>query len=237
MTADTSEVVYNGLNHPYRPMAPDAALALLRRAGLPADERRCLLHVGGGQWYKNTVGVVSLYASYVAASVHDNIAPLALWMVSPPPSAAVQVALKQVPPQGAVRFFGGLGDDTLEALYSHAAALLFPSLAEGFGWPIVEALACGCPVITTDDAPMTEVGGAAANYLPRLGPTGDREAWANRGAQVLANVLKRSAIERECAIAAGCAWADRFAAQTAIDAYLTIYQQVLAMESAAQHGG
>lgn len=232
VTPLTSAVVYNGLNRPYRPMAADAALARLRQSGLPADERRCLLHVGGGQWYKNGVGVVSLYASYVAAAVRDNAAPLPLWMVSPPPNQAVQAALKQVLPQGQVRFFSGLGDDTLEALYSHAEALLFPSLAEGFGWPIVEAMACGCPVITTGDAPMTEVGGAAANYLPRLGPTDDLQTWATAGAQALAGVLNRSAFERECAAAAGHAWADRFNAEAAVDSYLAIYQSVLAMGSA-----
>ena len=53
-----SEVVYNGLNFAYQPIDPATARAQLTSAGLPADERRCLVHVGGGQWYKNGVGVV-----------------------------------------------------------------------------------------------------------------------------------------------------------------------------------
>lgn len=232
VTPVTSEVVYNGLNHPYRPLAPEAALARLREAGLPADERGCLLHVGGGQWYKNSAGVVKLYARYVAAALRDHTAPLPLWMVSPPPDAAVQAALAQVPAPGQVRFFSGLDTDTLEALYSHAQALLFPSLAEGFGWPIAEALACGCPVITTGEAPMTEVGGDAATYLPRLAPDDDPQAWAQAGAEVLAAVLNRPACARERVSAAGRAWAIRFNADTAIDHYLSIYQRVLALEMA-----
>lgn len=226
----TSEVVYNGLNHPYLRLAPEVVRRRLLQAGLPADSPRCVLHVGGGQWYKNSVAVVLLYASYVHIVQREGETPLPLWMVSPPPDAALRAALAQVPAMGLVRFFSGLDTDTLEALYSHAELLLFPSLAEGFGWPIVEALACGCPVITTDAAPMTEVGGDVAVYLPRLASTGDANLWAQKGAQVLVEVLKRPSAEREERAAMGCAWARRFAADVAIEGYLSIYQRVLALE-------
>ena len=53
-------------------------------------------------------------------------------------------------------------NELLEALYSTAMVLLYPSRFEGFGWPIVEAQACGCPVICSDSEPMSEVGGDAA---------------------------------------------------------------------------
>jgi glycosyltransferase involved in cell wall biosynthesis len=53
-------------------------------------------------------------------------------------------------------------DEQLRALYTGALALLFPSLAEGFGWPILEAQACACPVITSDRSPMTEIAGNTA---------------------------------------------------------------------------
>jgi glycosyltransferase involved in cell wall biosynthesis len=56
----------------------------------------------------------------------------------------------------------GLSNEHLQALYSCALATLFPSLEEGFGWPILEAQACGCPVVTTDRRPMNEVAGDAA---------------------------------------------------------------------------
>lgn len=226
----TSEVVYNGLNHPYRPLSPDAVKQRLQDAGLPADGPRCVLHVGGGQWYKNGVGVVSLYAAYARQTLQAGGTPLPLWMVSPPPGHALQAALARVPGGAAVRFFGGLGTETLEALYSHAEVLLFPSLAEGFGWPIAEALACGCPVITTDAAPMTEVGGDAAVYLPRLACADDLDGWARDGAQVLIGVLGRSGGERERHSTAARARARRYAADVATDAYLSIYQQVLARE-------
>jgi glycosyltransferase involved in cell wall biosynthesis len=53
-------------------------------------------------------------------------------------------------------------EEQLRALYTGAPALLFPSLEEGFGWLILEAQACGCPVITIARPPMTEAAGGAA---------------------------------------------------------------------------
>ncbi|WP_198660029.1 glycosyltransferase [Acidithiobacillus ferrivorans] len=60
---------------------------------------------------------------------------------------------------------GPVDNENLRALYSGAALLLFPSLQEGFGWPIVEAQACGCLVATTNRAPMTAVGGQGDIYF------------------------------------------------------------------------
>jgi glycosyltransferase involved in cell wall biosynthesis len=231
-----SEVVYNGLNHPFRPVEPQAALDLLQAAGFPATDRGCLLHVGGGQWYKNSAGVLRLYATYVRATLAQGGEPLALWMISPAPGLALEAELANMPAQADVRFFQGLRPETLEAAYSHAKALLFPSLAEGFGWPIVEAMASGCPVITTGEAPMTEVGGTAAVYLPRLRHGGDLDAWADLGAHTLAQVLGCTAHERASARTAGLARAAAFSCDAAIDRYLSIYRQILASELPAPTG-
>ena len=224
----TSEVVYNGLNHPYRRLPQALALDTLARAGLPAlDAAGLLLHVGGGQWYKNTAGVVRLYAQFAKATLQAGRALPALWMVSPAPGPDVQAALQEVPSAGRVLFLQKLDTPVLEALYSLAHALLFPSHAEGFGWPIAEALACGCPVVTTGEAPMTEVGGRFAHYLPRLAGPDEAPAWAAQGAQLLVDLLNRSAAEQAAAAQAGMEWAQRYDATRATDAYLRIYQRVL----------
>ena len=56
---------------------------------------------------------------------------------------------------------------TLVALYSCCEAFVFPSLSEGFGWPLIEAQACGAVVIASNTAPMPEVsGGAALHFDP-----------------------------------------------------------------------
>lgn len=225
----SSSVVYNGLNHPYRPVPRTQAIARLERAGLSGSAKGMILHVGGGQWYKNTVGILRLYACYAARHTE----PLPLWMVSPHPSSAETLAaLAQVPPQGRVYFYQGIDNAALEAAYSLANAFLFPSLAEGFGWPIVEAQACGCPVITTNDAPMNEIAGPDATYLPLLKAGDDVQAWAQRGATSLEAVLTTAARDKsEQRRQQRMAWAAQFTTQAAIERYLSIYQSVLAAES------
>jgi glycosyltransferase involved in cell wall biosynthesis len=85
-----------------------------------------------------------------------------------------------------------VASELLEALYNCATALLFPSTFEGFGWPIAEAHACGCPTICTDREPMTEVAGTAgltrdvsdeagfAADLLRLTNPAERELWRTK---------------------------------------------------------
>jgi glycosyltransferase involved in cell wall biosynthesis len=224
VSALTSEVVYNGLNYPYEPLPGAEAERVLRAAGLPVEPDGMLLHVGGNQWYKNQVGLILLYASYAAQCAN----PLPLWCISPEPDAKLRRALAEVPAQGKVLFFQKVDNPTLQAAYSHARAFLFPSLAEGFGWPLIESQACGCPVITTDEAPMNEVAGEDARYLPRLKVGADVVAWASHGASVLRELLDRSASEKAHSAERRRSWVKRFSADAAIDAYLAIYQRVLA---------
>lgn len=67
-----------------------------------------------------------------------------------------------------VKFQGYVPDERLPALYSGAIALVFPSLFEGFGLPILEAQACGCPVITSKISSMPEVAGKGAILVDPL---------------------------------------------------------------------
>jgi glycosyltransferase involved in cell wall biosynthesis len=223
VTPLTSEVVYNGLNFPYAPLAFEESQRLLHGAGLTAPPTSLLLHVGGGQWYKNLPGVIAIYAQY-AAHVTD---PLPLWCVSPEPkNGAAKSMLNEVPETGRVRFLGNLDSATLQALYSRASAFLFPSLAEGFGWPLIEAQACGCPVITTDEPPMNEVAGDAACYLPRLSSPAQIESWSARGAILLGELLSESAPAKARRKEFGLEWVKRFDANRAIEGYLSVYKAV-----------
>jgi glycosyltransferase involved in cell wall biosynthesis len=101
--------------------------------------------------------------------------------------------------------------DDLRALYSVASALLFPSWMEGFGWPVLEALACGCAVITTDRDPMQEVGGGAAVYVASCpSEKTARKRWVASTAATAQEVLDRSGPERLLWRARGIAQAARF---------------------------
>ena len=81
-----------------------------------------------------------------------------------------------------IHFLPGIEDRLVRMAYAAATVFLFPSLAEGFGWPIAEAMVSGCPVITTAEAPMTEVGKNIAFYINRFPADKDKEyQWANDG--------------------------------------------------------
>lgn len=222
----SATVVYNGLNYPYRRVPTDVARHTLAQAGMVVPDQGMLLHVGGDQWYKNTAGIIRIYADY--ASRHSS--PLPLWMVGPPPRRKdVIEALSAVPSAGRVEFFQGVNNETLQAAYSVAKAFLFPSLAEGFGWPIIEAQACGCPVITTDEAPMNEIGGPEAFYLPA--PTADDNIlqWAQSGATVLIDLLASGPVDESLRVLRRIDWASRFTQDAAIEGYLAVYRSELGL--------
>ena len=223
VTPITSEVVYNGLNYSFAPMDANIAFDLLTSFGLPAQRCGMLLHVSNSQWYKNFPGVIRLYAEYAKSAVN----PLPLWCISPAPSAKVQKLLAEVPIQGKVLFFQNIDNQGLIAAYSSAKVFLMPSLAEGFGWPIIEAQACGCPVITTDAAPMNEIGGIAATYVPLLRNTDNVGIWAKDCANRLSELIDMAVDQRQHLIDQGIKHAASFSAEGAITSYLEIYTKVL----------
>ena len=227
--AATSEVVYNGLNYPYIPLPPNEAIQVLISAGQPAKPEGMLLHLGGSQWYKNLAGVIQLYIEYAKNEAN----PLPLWCVTPTPNKKIQLFLNQVPPQGQVLFVQGIDNQALQAAYSLARVFIFPSLAEGFGWPIIEAQACGCPVLTSDEAPMNEIGGSAASYIPVLKTSDHVQTWANNGAAKLKSLLTMPEQQRKKLVDEGIANVARFNADDAIEGYLKVYRQALAMPLSA----
>jgi len=218
-----SEVVYNGFNYAYSRLSTESAQEALAMAGLPVEPRGMLLHIGGGQWYKNLRGVIALYAAYAVR----HLDPPALWCISPPPKAEIQELLRTLPPAARVLFRQRLDNRTLQAAYSHARALLFPSLEEGFGWPLIEAAACGCPVLTTSHPPMSEIAGPGAAYIPRLQLQDSLHAWADRGAVVLDRLLREQEPGGTGKPEQVAQWLQRFDANRTIDRYLMIYREIL----------
>jgi len=217
-----SEVIPNGLNRRLSPMPLEEAASYLR-VPLPSTKERPIIHVGGNQWYKNREGVLQIYAAYAATEPH----PAPLWMIGREPNPALQLLAKKVPAPGHIRFMTDVSDKELSAIYSLAAILLFPSLEEGFGWPVAEAMACGCPVITTGIAPMTEVGGDAAVYIPRAGLSSERSEWANQCASVLRITLDLPQHTRNEMITRGLERASGFDLNVFLDRCEAVYRKIL----------
>ena len=161
LSPDLMSVVYNGLNYPYAPMPAQEAHVRLARLGLDATTP-FVLHVGGNQWYKNRIGVVRIFSHLVRELGYNEYH---LVLAGKAWTEALVTAVQSSGCADRVHMVTDADNEDLRALYSVARFLLFPSLAEGFGWPIAEAMACGCPVVTSKRAPMTEVGGEAALYI------------------------------------------------------------------------
>src|SRR5437867_4178191 len=119
---------------------------------------------------------------------------------------------------GRVKFLGYVQRAELPALFSGATAFVYPSLLEGFGMPIVEAMACGTPVITSNNSAMTEVAGQAAMLVD---PHSVREI-AEALAQMAEDAPLRQALSRK-----GLARAAEFSWETTARLTLEAYREAL----------
>ncbi len=118
------------------------------------------LYVGALDGRKNLRRLLDAYASVRLSK--DGAPPLVI--VGAPSGDGYDLTrdISRLDLRSYVRALGHVPDADLPALYSRAVALVFPSLYEGFGLPVVEAMACGTPVITSDISSLPEVAGGAA---------------------------------------------------------------------------
>jgi glycosyltransferase involved in cell wall biosynthesis len=148
--------IHNGLARKWKRIEDEDRLEQVRSTyGLGG--KRIILHVGNDNWYKN---VATLLHAFAALNEPD----LVLLKVGGLGAGNRELVEKLGITDRFVQVTGA-NDDELMCFYSLAEMLVFPSLHEGFGWPPLEAMACGCPVITTHRASLTEVCGDACLYV------------------------------------------------------------------------
>jgi glycosyltransferase involved in cell wall biosynthesis len=132
---------------------------------------------------------------------------------------AIYAALQDLQLGDAVGFTGKISDDELRWLYSACRLYANPSLYEGFGLPLLEAMACGAACLASNSSCFPEIGGSAAEYLP---PT-DVEAWAEAIEQLWDDEQRRAELGR-----LGIARASQFSWTRAARETLAVYQRVAA---------
>ena len=168
------EVVGNAVDRTFTPASAEEVATIRASLGL-APQEQYLLHVGNDNWYKNRSGVLRIMSELRKHPQFRNTRLVMAGRALPPDLREAAQAL-----DGAVVEFVALSDEQLRAVYTGALALLFPSLEEGFGWPILEAQACACPVITSNRSPMMDIAGNAAIFINPEDPAGAADAIASR---------------------------------------------------------
>jgi glycosyltransferase involved in cell wall biosynthesis len=182
-----------------------------KRYGLPP---KYLLHVGAVHKRKN---IGTLIRAFVLLKKDPSFSH-ALVLAGPRgwDDAAVFDDAARAGLPGDVILTGHVADADLPGIYAGAGALVFPSLYEGFGYPVVEAMACGTPVVTSDRSSLPEVAGEAAVLVP----PDDPEAVAAAVRRLLASP-EESARLRE----AGRRRVGRFSMERMMQGYMEVYER------------
>lgn len=155
-SANRVVVTRSGVAEDFRPASPDAVA--LAQMGL-SPERRYVLIVGQGAPYKNHEGALRAFALACGSSPDVDLV-----LVQRRARRAKELSnlARALGIESRIHVLEPIDRSALVQLYSGAAALLHPSFIEGFGNPVAEAMACGCPVVTSDCSAMPEVAGGAA---------------------------------------------------------------------------
>ncbi len=192
--------------------------AVRARYGLP---HRYVLYLGGFDVRKNVATALRAYA-WVGPVLGDEC-PLVLagrlpvkdTSFAPDPRRQAREAGLQ---PGWVRWIGPVSEADKPAIYRSAAAFIFPSRYEGFGLPVLEAMACGVPVVASDTSSIPEVVGAAGILLP----PDDAEGMAGALLQLLQDAAFHAEMRRRALAQAG-----RFSWEQTARRTLEAYQEAL----------
>ena len=204
------EAIHLGVSPDYRPRRADETSACLARYGL--QHGSYVLAVGTLEPRKNLVEAVEAHASLpepLRKRLPLVIAGAKGWL-----SAELEERIAA----DEVRWLGYVPAADLPVLYSAARLLVYPSIYEGFGLPVLEAMASGIPVLTSDQASLPEVAGEAALMVnPR-----EREALRNA-------ILRLVEDSREAArrVELGLVQARRFTWERCAERTLSVYRQAL----------
>lgn len=213
-------VIPNGLGEHFRPIPP-ARLGVVYDA-LPHSQYRVLHVASNAQPRKNLAGTIR-----VLHALRQQGLDAILVRVGVPLPEAEQLLADDLGVTLQIADCGYVNDDRLVELYNASDVLLFPSSYEGFGWPPLEAMACGLPVVASNAPALPETLGAPANSdgdhgAALMAPADDIEALTSHVAAVLTNRDLTARLR-----AAGHARAAEFSWERTARAYLDVYRDLL----------
>jgi glycosyltransferase involved in cell wall biosynthesis len=174
--------------------------------------RPFVLHVGSSHARKNREGLMRIFAKAIG-SVDAQLV-----VAGKPLNASQRQLARELHVSERIIEAHEISDQLLSALYSKAIAFVFPSTFEGFGWPIVEAQACRCPVVCSNRAPFPEVGGEGALFFD----VNDEAGFAGAIVRLANDSEFRSAL-----IEKGVENLWRYKPEIMTSRYISLYEQVL----------
>ncbi len=199
----------------FYPCSPGEIDAVVHRYEL---RQPYMLHVGASTYHKNTDRILRAFERFGATADGREHALYIVGRWTGRALADLHHSYPTLIGSGRLRVLGFVPDDDLPALYGGADALVYPSLIEGFGLPVLEAMRCGTPVIISTTSSLPEVGGTAALYVDSL----DVEA--------IAAALQRLGAEpafRADLAARGLRQAAHFTWTRTAEATLQVYRELL----------
>lgn len=207
------KVIFPGLNQAFVPDA-ERGQTLRRRTGL--GKGLLILHIGG-VFYKNIPGVLR-----VLSRLRQGGLDVRLVRAGPPLGGVDRQVAERLDIVSNIVELGWVEDAELPALYNAVDLLLFPSIYEGFGWPPLEAMASGTPVVCSRAGSLEEVvGDAALTADPE-----DTEALSWHAAAALTDQKLRAAL-----IQRGLAHVGRFRWERTASEMIEVYREVAAKAS------
>jgi glycosyltransferase involved in cell wall biosynthesis len=133
------------------PLTLRPSMAAASMEGARTRRSGCVLHVGNNAFYKNRTGALRIFAR-IEPSVATE-----LLMAGPPPGGDLLQLASSLGIETRTRWLTDPGDDALAEAYRSASIMIFPSVYEGFGWPVLEAMAFGLPVVCSNAGSLPEV--------------------------------------------------------------------------------
>lgn len=159
------KVIYHTLNQNFFPNKLKNKKLIIKNNKI---DYKYFLHVGGNNWYKNKLGLIDIFYEFKKLKKNNKYK---LILAGKKITYDLEKKIKKLNLKKSIINLINLDLKDIRSLYSNAEALVFPSISEGFGWPIIEAQACGCPVFTYKIQPMSEIGSNSVYYLTPNNPS------------------------------------------------------------------
>lgn len=220
---DKIKIIYNGLDPSFQKIEDKNLLEKIKNKYSLKKKSAILLHVGSCALYKNIETILCV----LSVLVHEMGVKSVLIKVGDKFTVDQQRLINELGLTRHVVYLGKIPREDLVAIYNIADIFVYPSLYEGFGWPVLEAMACGTPVVISNFASLPEIAGDAAIMVNPSDP----EEIAKAVHMILTNEELRLSL-----ITKGLRRASQFTWEKTAEKVLEVYEEAHRLQSEERKG-